>query len=43
LKAALEMLGLASGRLRLPLVPADEEQRATVKAALESAGVPATP
>ena len=42
LKAALEMLGLASGRLRLPLVPADEEQRATVKAALESAGVPAT-
>ena len=43
LKAALEMLGLASGRLRLPLVPADEEQRATVKAALESAGVPTTP
>lgn len=42
LKAALEMLGLASGRLRLPLVPADEEQRAVVKAALESAGVPAT-
>ncbi len=42
LKAALEMLGLAPGRLRLPLVPADEEQRATVRAALESAGVPAT-
>lgn len=42
LKAGLEMLGLASGRLRLPLVPADEAQRATVKAALESAGVPAT-
>ena len=39
LKAALEMLGLDSGRLRLPLVPADEEQRAAVRAALESAGV----
>ncbi len=39
LKAALEMLGLASGRLRLPLVPAGEEQRATVRTALESAGV----
>lgn len=38
-KAALEMLGLDSGRLRLPLVPADEEQRATVRAALEGAGV----
>ena len=30
-KAALEMLGLASERLRLPLVPADAEQRAAVK------------
>jgi 4-hydroxy-tetrahydrodipicolinate synthase len=39
-KAALEMLGLASGRLRLPLVPADAEQRAAVKAALERIGVP---
>ena len=38
-KAGLEMLGLDSGRLRLPLVPADEEQRATVRAALEGAGV----
>jgi 4-hydroxy-tetrahydrodipicolinate synthase len=38
-KAALEMLGLAPGRLRLPLVPADEEQRTTVRAALENAGV----
>jgi 4-hydroxy-tetrahydrodipicolinate synthase len=38
-KAALEMLGLDSGRLRLPMVPADDEQRATVRAALESAGV----
>ncbi|HWW66503.1 MAG TPA: 4-hydroxy-tetrahydrodipicolinate synthase [Solirubrobacterales bacterium] len=42
IKAAMEMVGLIpSGRLRLPLVPADAEQRATVKAALESAGVPA--
>ena len=42
IKAALEMTGLIpSGRLRLPLVPADAEQRATVEAALESAGVPA--
>jgi 4-hydroxy-tetrahydrodipicolinate synthase len=39
-KAALEMLGLASGRLRLPLVPADAEQRAAVKAALERIGMP---
>ena len=43
LKAALEMLGLAPGRLRLPLVPADEEQRAAVRAALESAGVSVAP
>lgn len=39
-KAALEMLGLASGRLRLPLVPADGEQRAAVKSALEGIGLP---
>jgi 4-hydroxy-tetrahydrodipicolinate synthase len=38
-KAALEILGLDSGRLRLPLVPVDEEQRAVVRAALEGAGV----
>jgi 4-hydroxy-tetrahydrodipicolinate synthase len=43
IKAALEMTGLIpSGGMRLPLVPADAEQRATVRAALESAGVPAT-
>jgi 4-hydroxy-tetrahydrodipicolinate synthase len=42
IKAALEMTTLIpSGRLRLPLVPADAEQRATVEAALESVGVPA--
>jgi 4-hydroxy-tetrahydrodipicolinate synthase len=40
IKAALEMLGLASERMRLPLVPADADQRATVKSALEGAGLP---
>jgi 4-hydroxy-tetrahydrodipicolinate synthase len=39
-KAALEMLGLASGRLRLPLVTADAEQRAAIKTALEGIGLP---
>jgi 4-hydroxy-tetrahydrodipicolinate synthase len=39
-KAALEMLGLASGRMRLPLVPADAEQRAAVRTALEGIGLP---
>jgi len=40
LKAALEITGLVpSGALRLPLVPADDEQRATVAAALERVGV----
>jgi 4-hydroxy-tetrahydrodipicolinate synthase len=42
LKAALEMTGLIpSGALRLPLVPADAEQRAVVRAALESVGLTA--
>lgn len=40
IKAALEMLGLASGRVRLPLVAADSEQRMAVKAALEGLGLP---
>jgi 4-hydroxy-tetrahydrodipicolinate synthase len=40
IKAALEMLGIASERMRLPLVPVDAEQRATVKAALEGIGLP---
>jgi 4-hydroxy-tetrahydrodipicolinate synthase len=39
-KAALSMLGLCSDRLRLPLVSADAEQRAAVKAALEGFGLP---
>jgi 4-hydroxy-tetrahydrodipicolinate synthase len=39
LKAALEMLGLTPGTMRLPMVPADDEQRASVRAALEHAGL----
>ncbi len=39
-KAALSMLGLAPDRMRLPLVPADSEQRAAVRAALEGIGLP---
>lgn len=38
-KAGLEMLDLASASVRLPLVAADEEQRAAVRAALEGVGV----
>lgn len=40
IKAALEMLGLASERMRLPLVAADAGQRAAVRAALEGIGLP---
>lgn len=39
-KAALEMVGLCEDRLRLPLVSADAEQRAAIKAGLDAAGVP---
>jgi 4-hydroxy-tetrahydrodipicolinate synthase len=39
-KTALAMLGLAPERMRLPLVAADAEQRAAVKAALEGIGLP---
>jgi 4-hydroxy-tetrahydrodipicolinate synthase len=42
LKAALAMLGLCEDRLRLPLVSADAEQRAAIKAGLDAAGVPIT-
>ncbi len=44
-KAALAMLGLIpTDTLRLPLVPADAEQRATIRTALESVGLtPVTP
>lgn len=40
IKAALEMLGIASGRMRLPLVPANADERAAVKTALEGIGLP---
>jgi 4-hydroxy-tetrahydrodipicolinate synthase len=39
-KTALGMLGLASERMRLPLVAADTGQRAAVRAALEGVGLP---
>jgi 4-hydroxy-tetrahydrodipicolinate synthase len=38
-KTALEMLGVIEANLRLPMVPASEEERATVKAALERNGL----
>ena len=38
-KAGVEMLGLIGGRLRLPMVEADDEQRAVVRSALERHGV----
>jgi 4-hydroxy-tetrahydrodipicolinate synthase len=40
IKAALDMLGLISERMRLPLVAADAEQRAAVRTALEGIGLP---
>lgn len=38
-KAALEMLGIIDGHLRLPMVPASKEERAAVRAALERQGL----
>jgi 4-hydroxy-tetrahydrodipicolinate synthase len=38
-KAALEMLGIIEGRLRLPMVPANEQERAVVRTALERRGL----
>jgi 4-hydroxy-tetrahydrodipicolinate synthase len=38
-KTALEMLGVVSGRLRLPMVDADEGQRAAIRSALEAHGL----
>jgi 4-hydroxy-tetrahydrodipicolinate synthase len=38
-KAALNMLGLEVGGLRLPLVEATEEEKAVIRAGLERAGV----
>jgi 4-hydroxy-tetrahydrodipicolinate synthase len=38
-KAALEMLGLIDGHLRLPMVPASDDERAAVRATLERHGL----
>jgi 4-hydroxy-tetrahydrodipicolinate synthase len=38
-KAGLELLGVCSARARLPIVEADEEQRAEVRRALEAQGL----
>jgi 4-hydroxy-tetrahydrodipicolinate synthase len=38
-KAGLELLGVCSARARLPIVEADEEQRAEVRGALEAHGL----
>ena len=38
-KAALEMLGIVEGNLRLPMVPASDDERATIRAALERQGL----
>lgn len=38
-KAGLELLGICSARARLPIVEADEEQRAAVRQALEAQGL----
>jgi 4-hydroxy-tetrahydrodipicolinate synthase len=40
LKAALEMMGLCSGELRLPLVPVEDGARRAIRAALARIGVP---
>jgi 4-hydroxy-tetrahydrodipicolinate synthase len=38
-KAALEMLGVIEGHMRLPMVPASQPERATIRAALERQGL----
>lgn len=38
-KAALEMLGVIGGTLRLPMVPASQEQRGAIRATLERHGL----
>jgi 4-hydroxy-tetrahydrodipicolinate synthase len=38
-KAALEMLGIIEGHLRLPMVPASQQERAAVRTALERQGL----
>jgi 4-hydroxy-tetrahydrodipicolinate synthase len=39
LKAALEMLGIIDGHLRLPMVPANQQERSAIRAALERHGL----
>jgi len=38
-KAAVEMIGLRAGGLRLPLVEASDEEKAEIRAALERHGL----
>ncbi len=38
-KAALDMLGIAGGELRLPMVPASQSERAAIRTALERHGL----
>ena len=38
-KAALEMLGVIEGHMRLPMVPASEQERAAIRTALERRGL----
>jgi 4-hydroxy-tetrahydrodipicolinate synthase len=38
-KAGLELLGICSARARLPIVEADDEQKAEVRRALEAQGL----
>jgi 4-hydroxy-tetrahydrodipicolinate synthase len=38
-KTALEMLGICSATMRLPMVPATEEQRSAIRGALEARGL----
>jgi len=41
IKTALAMLGICSERMRLPMVPASDGERATIRDALERQGLPA--
>jgi 4-hydroxy-tetrahydrodipicolinate synthase len=38
-KAALEMMGVIGGAMRLPMVPASSQERSVVRAALERQGL----
>jgi 4-hydroxy-tetrahydrodipicolinate synthase len=39
LKTALELLGVVDANMRLPMVPASEDERAAVRTALERHGL----